>query len=73
MVMAAGEVMPKFMSEKNDEKRDRKGQSGEEKRRVQVGETKRLKESVERSSLIVSVGRCEMRAGDERREKGKEK
>jgi len=72
-MMAAGEIVPEFMSEKNDEERDRKRQSGEEKRRVQVSKAKRLKESVERSGLIVGVGGREMRAGDERGEKGEEK
>lgn len=72
-MMAAGEIVPEFVSEKNDEERDRKRQSREKKRRVQVSKTKRLKESVERGGLIVGIGCGKMRAGDERGEKGEEK
>lgn len=67
-MMAAGEIMPEFVREENDEQRDRKGQPREEKGRVKVSQTECLKEGVEGSSLIVSIGRSEMRAGDERSE-----
>lgn len=64
-VMAAGEVMPKFMSEENDKKRDRKGQPIEEKRGMKVGEAKGLEKSIEGRGLIVGIGGREMRAGNE--------
>lgn len=65
VVVAAGEEVAEFVSEKNDEQCDGKGQAGEKASRILVEKSEGAKEVIERDGLIVSVGDGELRAGGE--------
>src|SRR5208283_605035 len=73
VVIAAGEVMPQFVRQKNRQQRYREGKSGEKRGRMAIGESERLRKSVQRRSLVVRIGRSEMRACQETRDQRQEK
>jgi len=73
VVMAAGEVMPKFVGEQNGEQRGRKRQSRYKKQRVMVSDREGFEESIGGESLVVRVGRCKIRAGQKSCQERKKK
>src|SRR5579859_328592 len=72
VVMAAGEQVAEFVSEKNGEQCEGEGQAGGESQRVAVRQREGADEVVPGNGLVVSVGHGEVRAGDETRAQGEE-
>jgi len=66
-------VMAEFMGQKNREEGDGKREAGQQRSRMPVGYPEHLEKGVEGGGLIVAVGRCEMRTGDQRSEKCEKK
>jgi hypothetical protein len=73
VVMATCVVMTEFMGQKNREECEGKREAGQQRSGMPVGYPEHLEKGVEGGGLIVAVGRCEMRASDQRGEKCEEK
>ena len=72
VMMAAGEKVAQFMGEKNGEQGEGKGNTSGEARRMFVEKREGVDKIVIGSRLIVCVGDCELRAGDEAGAKSEE-
>lgn len=73
MVIPAGEIMPQFVRQQNRHQRGREGKSGQKCGGMVIGESERLQERINRRSLVVHIGRSEMRARQETRDQSQEK
>jgi len=67
VVMAAGEEVAEFVSEKNGEQREGEGQTGGESQRVAIRQREGADEFVPGNGLVVGVGHGEVRAGHQTR------
>src|SRR5579864_6918800 len=72
VMMAAGEEVAEFVSEKNGEQREGEGQAGGESHWLAIGQREGAHKVVPGNGLVVSVGHSEVRAGDETRAQGEE-
>lgn len=73
VMVAASEEMTEFVSKQNRKQREGKRETGGEACGIFVEEGKSTEEFVKRSRIVLSVGRCELRAGHEAGAKGQKK
>ena len=73
VMMAAGEEVPQFMREKNEQQSDREWKTGRERNGMAVEECEAVRKLVERNGLVLRVGGGELRASGKASAKSQKK